>query len=303
MKRLLLLGLLAASSLSAQDRRDKVAPPAGDFNWTFLERHNAAARLFNAFDYGHAILYERLLTRDSTEATAALRGDYDFLVHDLLVRPPRFAVVEEAIAPVYARWMWPAMVMFDRAHVLHRQIYDVYAQVERPLAERARMVERLTDLYLADSVHAFAAVPKSMALMDDQPFSQRFRREQPRFNGLIWAYHWLQVGLYEPLIAGTTLAGQQRGVTESVATFRAMIADSGGYPATMPMTADVSPRFAAAHPRAAAIFDNLHMAHDIISDILAAPQWSRSEKRAQILAQMAELRDGSRNLMPVGHRH
>ena len=29
----------------------------GSFNWQFLKRYPEAARLFNAFDYGHAVLY------------------------------------------------------------------------------------------------------------------------------------------------------------------------------------------------------------------------------------------------------
>ena len=32
-------------------------------NWVFRNNYQAADRLFNAFDYGHAILYERLWTR------------------------------------------------------------------------------------------------------------------------------------------------------------------------------------------------------------------------------------------------
>ena len=28
-----------------------------------------------------------------------------------------------------------------------------------------------------------------------------FRSRNPKFNGLIWGYHWLQVGVYEPLLA------------------------------------------------------------------------------------------------------
>jgi hypothetical protein len=192
--------------------------------------------------------------------------------------------------------------MFDQAHVLHRQTYDVYGMIELPLATRAAMVERLIDQYLRDTAYAFTDKPKSMALMDDQAFSKRFRREQPAFNGLIWAYHWLQVGLYDPLITGTALAEQQRGVTAQLATFRGMLADSARFPATMPMTAEVSPLFAAAHPRAAAIFDNLHMTHDIISDVLATPTWSVRQKCEEILRQLEEMRDGTRNLME-GHVH
>ena len=48
-----------------------------------------------------------------------------------------------------------------------------------------------------------------MELMEGQYFSQTFRRAYPKFNGLIWAYHWLQVGLYEPLIEGTTAGGAE----------------------------------------------------------------------------------------------
>ncbi len=276
--------------------------PRGSFNWTFLERHNEAARLFNAFDYGHAVLYERLLTGDSMRATNALREDYRFLVHDLLVRPPKFGVAEEAIAPWYSKVAWPAKVMFDQAHVLHRQLYDVYAMVELPLETRAAMTERLIDEYLRDSEYAFTDQPKSMALMDEQSFSQRFRRKQPAFNGLIWAYHWLQVGLYDPLISGATAEVQRAGVATRLATFRAMLADSSRFPATMPMTAGVSPLFAAAHPRAAAIFDNLHMTHDIISDLLATPGMSWTAKRLELMRQLAEMRDGTRNLME-GHEH
>jgi hypothetical protein len=62
------------------------------------------------------------------------------------------------------------------------------------------------------------------------------------------------------------------------------------YPAEMPMTAAVAPEFARRHPRAAAIFDNLHMMHDIISDILASPMIPRERKRAAIEAQLAEFR-------------
>ncbi len=34
--------------------------PGGSWNWRFLRVYPNSARLFNAFDYGHAILYEVL---------------------------------------------------------------------------------------------------------------------------------------------------------------------------------------------------------------------------------------------------
>ena len=58
-----------------------------------------------------------------------------------------------------------------------------------------------------------------MTLMDGQSFSQVFRRREPRFNGLIWAYHWLQVGLYEPFVAGGSPVEQTAGVDATVSAF------------------------------------------------------------------------------------
>ena len=51
----------------------------------------------------------------------------------------------------------------------------------------------------------------------------------------------------------------------------------------MPMTGELSPQFAREYPEIANIFDNLHMMHDTISDILVTdllPTWE--EKRNEI---------------------
>ena len=207
----------------------------------------------------------------------ALDRQYRYLTTDLLRRPPRFGVAEVAIEPEYARIAWQAKLMFDWAHVLHRQVYDVYADPSLAPAAKDSLIETLTDYYLSRRAYAFTAVPKSMALMDGQSFSQVFRRREPRFNGLIWAYHWLQVGLYEPFIASDVPAEQKAGVAATVARFWAMLEEGTGQtPRVMPMTAAVAPNFSRRHPRAAVIFDNLHMMHDIISDILIADSLSRA---------------------------
>ena len=78
---------IATSPVMAQDRRDEQFYYPGAFNWTFLRSYPEAARLFNAFDYGHAVLYERLYTwPDSAAAVAALEREYRYLTTDLLVR-------------------------------------------------------------------------------------------------------------------------------------------------------------------------------------------------------------------------
>jgi hypothetical protein len=293
----LLTGAVTPAATLAQDRRDEQFYYPGAFNWRFLARYPEAARLFNAFDYGHAVLYEKLLT-EGAAATPALAKEYRYLTTDLLVKPPRFAIAEEAVMPAYAKAVWRAKQMFDWAHVLHRQIYDVYADDRLAMAEKDSLIERLTDYYLSREGYAFAAVPKSMALMDEQPFSQVFRRTEPRFNGLIWAYHWLQVGLYEPMIAANTPAEAKAGLGAAIARFWEMVHQER-YPGVMPMTSAVAPEFSRRHLRAALIFDNLHMMHDIISDVLASPMIPAGRKRQVIYQQLAEFRSSRTNVIPL----
>ena len=292
-----LIGILA-QGLAAQDRRNEQFYFPGAFNWQFLERYPEGGRLFNAFDYGHAVLYEKLLTRPHELERELEVRQFDYLTTDLLVRPPRFAVAEEVVEPSYAKLAWRAKMMFDWAHLLHRQIYDIYADPRLSRAAQDSLIERVTDYYLSNRRLAFAVVPKSMSLMDDQYYSQTFRRRFPKFNGLIWAYHWLQVGLYEPLISGRTVSERKAGVQAAIARFWSMVeAPPSRFPKVMPMTPVVAPRFTAAHPRAAIIFDNLHMTHDIISDILASDSVPRDRKRATIYRALDQMQDTARDVM------
>jgi hypothetical protein len=70
-------------------------------------------------------------------------------------------------------------------------------------------------------------------------------------------------------------------------------------PQVMPMTPAIAPRFAEAHPRAAMIFDNLHMTHDIISDILEADTVPASSKSRVIDRALDEMQDSTRNVMSL----
>ena len=294
----LLLGI-GAGTAAGQTRRDEQFYFPGRFNWEFLANYPEAARLFNAFDYGHAVLYERLYTKRG-KAVPELEKEYRYLTTDLLVRPPRFAVAEEVIMPTYAKLAWRAKMMFDWAHVLHRQVYDAYADERLTPAQRDTLIEQLTDYYLSNRKYAFTDKPKSMALMDEQYFSQTFRKAYPKFNGLIWAYHWLQVGLYEPYLEGQTEAERKAGVQATVARFWSMLEDPPSrMPKMMPMTSAVAPKFSAAHPRAAVIFDNLHMTHDIISDILTADTIPHEKKGQIIDQQLDKLQDSTRDVMSL----
>ncbi len=172
-------------------------------NWVFRNTHRDADRLFNAFDYGHAILYELLWHRPGSATQVLEVGQYDFITRKLLVNPPSLPLEEAAIAPAYSRLVPEAKAMFEWAHLLHRQIYDVLADNRLSESERDAHVARLLAYYRTRPDLAFSTKPKSMTLMEGQPYSLAFRKRFPKFNGLIWGYHWLQVGLYDALLAGS----------------------------------------------------------------------------------------------------
>ena len=269
-------------------------------NWEFRSRYVGADRLFNAFDYGHAILYETLWTRPDAPASELESRRYDFLTKKVLVSPPRVPLEEGAIEIRYAQLAPEAKVMFEWAHILHRQIYDVLADERLTQADKDREVARLVAYYKTRRDVAFSSHPKSMKLMQEQSYSLAFRQKYPKFNGLIWAYHWMQVGLYEPLLVNMASETRQAGVRATVARFWQMLGDPPRtFPYQMPMTAAVSPTFAARYTEAAIIFDNLHSMHDVISDILANASVPRNRKRAEILRAARLFRDDTSYVMTV----
>ena len=186
-------------------------------------------------------------------------------------------------------------MMFDWAHLLHRQIYDVLASEDMTQAQKDAKITELLAYYKTRPDLAFSSVPKNMDLMEGQPYSLAFRQRYPKFNGLIWGYHWLQVGLYEPLMVGRTREERQAGVTAAVARFRQMLENAPEHmPRIMPMTAAIAPTFAARYPEASIIFDNLHAMHDVVSDILTNnEEVPRGRKRAAILEAASRYRDST----------
>ena len=261
-------------------------------NWAFRERYPAADRLFNGFDFGHAVLSETLL-RHPTDGARRLEGTIARrLVCDVLRNPPRVPLEERAIAPTYGITLPEAVATFEWAHMLHRQIYDIIADEPFATDERDARVEAALRYYRSRPDLALSSTPKSMALMEGQPYSLAFRRAAPRFNGIIWSYHWLQMRLYDALLTTSNAAERRDAVARDVERFQHMLGDSGRRaPAAMPMSAAIAPEFTRLYPDAAIIFDNLHSLHDVVSDVLASRVVAPKAKRATILLAIARYRD------------
>jgi hypothetical protein len=282
------------ASAAAQLQPNPQTYLAASYNWAFRDRFPKVDALFNAFDYGHAILYETLWRQPNAPASVLDTTRYQFITRKLLRDPPDVPLDESAIGPNWVKLVPEVAQMFEWAHLFHRQVYDVWSDDRLNPDQKDAQVARLMRYYKSRDDIAFSSKPKSMNLMEGQPYSLAFRKRFPKFNGLIWSYHWLQMTLYEALLASSSPAQRKENVSAVVARFWTLI-DSAptSLPSVMPQSAAIAPRFTARYPEAAIIFDNLHSLHDVVSDILADPAIARGAKRRAILKASARYRDST----------
>ncbi|AHG91427.1 hypothetical protein J421_3890 [Gemmatirosa kalamazoonensis] len=286
----LLAGMTACAPLRRGATYDEQIWLPASHNWTFRAAYPSVDRLFNAFDYGHARVYDRLARR--APAADIERADYDWITTRLLRHPPSVPLDEAAIGPAYVRLAPELRAAFEWAHMLHRQLYDVCADARLTPAQRDAAAAAVLRYYRSRPDLALSTVPKRMGLMESGPHALGFRRAHPRYNGLLWSYHWLQMTLYDALLAGGSRAERDANVRAVTARFFAMLDDAPRTtPADMPMAAAIAPAFAARYPEAAIVFDNLHALHDVVADILAAPGVPDAERRRLLLGALTAYRD------------
>lgn len=248
--------------------------------WNFSLREDLAEldSEFNGVDFGHANLYENLLLTGGQDVPAIEdRARKETLA--FIATKPRINPNEEAIAPTYMKLAWRAQNTFDEAHALHRATYDI-AVSDEPDKDRAM---RNVLAYYKDSAYAITSKPLDHRRLDAFPYSKAFRQRFTLFNATIWAYHYLQVAVYDPLLAAPDLAAKTQAVRPILTTYRRYLDHPPVEWTFMPLTAELSPQFASRYPEVARIFDNLHMLHDNISDILTSerlPTWEA--KRVEI---------------------
>ena len=274
----LLLSVCAAASCSQFEPRDKRFYYRALWNFSLREDLAELDSEFNGVDFGHSNLYENLLLTGGKDVQAieekARKETLAFIA-----TKPRLNPNEEAIAPTYMKLAWRAQNTFDEAHALHRATYDIMASNE---ADKDDEIRKALAYYQA-STYAITAQRLDHQRLDQFPYSKTFRSRFPLFNATIWSYHYLQVAVYDPLQAARDLDEKKQAVRPILAAYRGYLDRPPVQWTFMPLTAELSPVFAARHRKIANIFDNLHMLHDNISDILASeqlPTWDA--KRSEI---------------------
>jgi len=241
--------------------------------YAFGRVYPEAQRLLYAFDYGHALVYEMLLqNRGRIENPEQFEKELLAKIIPILKSPPHVKVDETDIAPTYTYKFPLILSLFDWSHLLHQFVLDVLASSED---RGPAMIARVNELFVKYNSNRPVAITdecKTMLFMDGHYFSKAFRRNFPSFNLLIWSYHWFQIRLYEDLLKPTK-PERDAAVAKTIRDFWQLLSDlpdSADFD-MMPETAKEAPTFARLFPRIPAAFDNNHMLHDIVSDLLTSP--------------------------------
>jgi hypothetical protein len=276
---------------------------SGAYNWSIYRIPEFARDMF-ATGVGHAMAYEALVTGRSSQLETKVFGQ----INAVLQNPPRKPVDERALSPTFNRQYGSLEKVFDWAHTLHFQTIDVLSYPGLNDVQKERKIEELWQFY-SRQPYAITGMPMNMEYLDSMPYSMAFRKQYPKVNGLFWGYHWLQTANYDMLYQVPVrdqkpqydVLGDQYRRVELYKTDRDF----------MPMTAELSPRFALRFPHIANAFDNLHMLHDNVNDILASSLSSvnkRSEVNRAIVRMLASSHVGEKpgERMSQGlhdHRH
>ncbi|MEW6301022.1 MAG: hypothetical protein AB1671_25360, partial [Thermodesulfobacteriota bacterium] len=121
------------------------------------------------------------------------------------------------------------------------------------------------------------------------PESRNFARRFPKLNAQIWAYHWLQAKVSEVQL-GRNIAEQRTALLPVLAEYHGYLHDPPLHWTFMPMYHTIAPTFSQRFPEAANIFDNLHMLHDNIDDVLSSPDlFPTLEAKRERIYQLREI--------------
>ncbi|HXG17930.1 MAG TPA: hypothetical protein VNN62_02495 [Methylomirabilota bacterium] len=264
------------------EQRNHIFYLHGPWNWTVSRQLPDLQAEFNGIDFGHAHLAETLLhTSDDREIEQA-RLEVNAFIDSRPALPPD----EAFIAPTFQQIAWATQNTFDWAHQLHRDLYDLFAADN--VTDKSAAYRKILEYYLAQP-HAITPLALDHAgALWSFPESRNFVRRFPKFNAQIWAYHWLQAKVAETQM-GRSLTEQRTALPPVIAQYHEYLRHPPLAWRFMPLFHELAPTFSQQFPEAANIFDNLHMLHDNIDDVLSSPDLfpTMAAKRARIYELLA----------------
>ncbi|MFW6201109.1 MAG: hypothetical protein ACOC8B_00905 [Gemmatimonadota bacterium] len=267
------------------EQRNEVSELQARYNTAFHDRHNTAYRVSAALHFAHGRQHDVLWLTPLAEHEEVDRAfDREATAFTLGLKA-RFEPSQEQYAPYTARAAWRVLRAIDWVHLHHEQTYDIMADRDIPWSEKKRWTDRAVAYFLEMNEEiAFSVAPLDVtmrrAAVMMKPYFTYFRNYYPRSNEFFYAAHWWHPVIYEAQMVGGNDAEQDTVIRQTDRTFYDEVLRDR--PLRMLLLREAAPRYSRLSPESANIFDNLHMFHGIVYDILAYEGWTVEEKRAEL---------------------
>lgn len=268
------------------------------YSASFFSRHDSTYRRGAAFHVAHGKQHDVLeLTPLERAAEIDARFDEDML--SVLDSPPRIGPTMMSFAPHVGQIAWPVYNAIDWTHGHHDATYDILSDDDVPWLEKERRTREAVEYYLRNQGVARSPAPLEItmarAAVMMKPYFGTWRTHYPRSTTFFYVAHWWHPAVYEAIMVAGNDDEQEAALDRVDETMRRVLQER---PQRMLLSREIMPRYSRMSPESANIFDNLHMLHGIVYDILSYEGWSAAEKRAEldrVVAAMSE-QPGDREL-------
>ena len=267
------------------EQHNDVSFLTGPYNTALFYRHNAAYRYGAAFHFHHGKQHDVLqLTPWDQHETAD--AHFDELVTKEVTEKRAYTEPTMALYGPYAdQFAHRVYRAIDWTHMHHEQTYDILSDGGIAWDKKKEWTDRAVRYYLeknqgiARSVAPLDVTMRRAAVMM-KPYFTYYRNYWPKSNSQAWVAHWWHPAVYEAMMIGGNGPAQDSMVDATDALmFSAVYKDR---PQRMLLSREMMPRYSRMSPESGNIFDNLHMLHGIVFDIMAYPKWTEAEKRAEL---------------------
>lgn len=275
--------LTSLSDVPALEQRDLVSYLRGKYNFEFFDRHNTDFRIGAALHFAHGKQHDiLLLDKPGQSKETDLKTEREYLSY--IKNLPKTEPVMELFAPYTAQTMFDVFRAIDWTHMHHEQTYDILSDASIPWNEKKQWTDRSVEYYLKN-----LDVPRSPAPLDVtmrragvmmKPYFSLFRNRYPLSNNFFFAAHWWHPVIYEGMMIGGNGAGQDKMLDEIRKVYYEKVLVNR--PQRMLLSREIMPRYSRMSPESANIFDNLHMLHGIVYDILAYEGWTDEQKKTEV---------------------
>lgn len=267
------------------EQRNEVSFLRGKYNTAQYKRHRNTFRYSAAMHFQHGKQHDVLqltpLTDHEKEDADFNQKSVDFVYQKKAKTEPTM----ELFGPYTARFAFGVYRAIDWTHDLHEQTYDIMAEDGIAWNKKKEYLDRSVKYYLEqnpDVARSIAPLDVTMrrAAVMMKPYFTLYRNYYPQSSTFAFVAHWWHPAAYEC----DMISGNDKDQELTLSQMNATMLDEvfKDRPQRMLLSREMMPRYSRMSPESANIFDNLHMLHGIVYDIMAYEGWTEKQKRDEL---------------------